>query len=325
MAQNIYNFYGIGGSTIIWQFAAGATTSLPQNINFASFVVISTPANFDSLSGQNTLLYGMGSDGDVTVNTTVTLTSDMYYSTLNVGLSGVINTQNFRIFCRDYLNNNGVIQCNGINASDSTGVSGVPTGVFVGSAKGGNGGNFAGSNGTNPLYGFGGNGGRGGAGSSGSSGGTGGAITSLSAVQGGTYLILNPFQAVLACGLKLTTAFTGGGGGGGGGGDGGSTFGGGGGSGGGIVMVFAKNILGQGTFKAVGGNGGDGAIGDPAGSSGGGGGGGGGLIALYSNNDTSSIVCNVSPGAGGARVDDSSFVGSAGSTGMVIKVYGIPS
>jgi hypothetical protein len=66
-----------------------------------------------SAAGLPSSIFGDGSDGNVTINTTVTLTRDMYYDTLTVDTaSGILNTAGYAIFCRTACNitNGGAIR-----------------------------------------------------------------------------------------------------------------------------------------------------------------------------------------------------------------------
>lgn len=57
----------------------------------------------------NDTIYGTGLDGNVYVNTAVTLTSDMYYQNLEVTSNGVLHTNGFKVFVKGTLTLNGFI------------------------------------------------------------------------------------------------------------------------------------------------------------------------------------------------------------------------
>lgn len=54
-------------------------------------------------------IYGDGQDGNVTVSSNTTITSDMYYNNLTVNSGVILNTNGFRIFVKGTLTNNGFI------------------------------------------------------------------------------------------------------------------------------------------------------------------------------------------------------------------------
>ena len=66
----------------------------------------------------NDTVYGNGSDEDVIIlsGTTVTITSDMYYNTLNVESGGVLLTNGYRLFVKDTLTINGHIGIGSVSA-----------------------------------------------------------------------------------------------------------------------------------------------------------------------------------------------------------------
>jgi len=252
--------------------------------------------------------WGDGSDGTVSISTTVTLTRDMYYNTLTVTGTGILITAGYRVFVLNVLtvNTGGLIHNNGGNASGSTGGTGGAGGNLAAGANGGNGGgggagssaNQPGNPGTQPSTPAvtkpignltsvaGGSAGQGGTyiygGGSGAAGGAAGAgsgtpinyprslFTAFGLADGST---------LLGCSV---VSGAGGGGGGGGGTSSINTNGGGGGGGGGaggnggFVWIAAFSIVNNGTIQSNGGNGANGGTGGNSGISGGAGGGGGG-------------------------------------------------
>jgi hypothetical protein len=287
-------------------------------------------------------VYGDGSDGIVTITGgTTTLTRDMYYETLTITGTGVLQPAGHRVFVRGLLTiaAGGIIRRDG-NAGSvpvdnvTGGAAGAALGVgsLGGSGAGGAGGNTstAGSAGANVSNGVGGNGGVGGAsndtgadaseagGAAGLSGGAGGAGTNgvrdLAAARG--YIVAGSGTVALLQG--------GAGGGGGGGGDNGT--GGGGGSGGGVLVIFAYQIANAGLISANGGAGGAAFTGPDAISNGGGAGGGGGLIYLVTRALTGAGTITVTGGAGGAGsvLGVASMiaptVGAAGADGTIISL-----
>ena len=78
-------------------------------------------------------VYGSGADGNVVIATTITLTSDMFYNTLNVTSAGILLTNGYRVFVKDTLTLDGHI---GIG-SVSSGTIGEPSSaVSDGTVKG---------------------------------------------------------------------------------------------------------------------------------------------------------------------------------------------
>ena len=57
--------------------------------------------------------FGDGSDGDVTITTTVTLTRDMFYNNLTVNSPGILDPNGYKIYVRGTLSGNGTIRSNG--------------------------------------------------------------------------------------------------------------------------------------------------------------------------------------------------------------------
>jgi hypothetical protein len=278
--------------------------------------------------------FGDGSDGAVSITTTVVLTRDMYYSNLAISGAGILQTNGWRVFVSGVLDLSaagaGAIAPNipstvgGNGASPTGGTSGFGrAGTFFQTLNGNVGGGGAtAANGSatgggpnsvlapGALGGIGGSGGPGGIGT-----GTGtpgpGSSTAASAIARLRLLLTLPVIP-----LTTTTApiyFAGGGGGSGGGGSGATNAvnGGGGGGGGGpagAIFLWARTILrGAGTAAGVinlsgmnGGNGGP--LTGGAGSGGGGGGGGGGfayLVYRFLTGSTATNAINLSGGNGG--------------------------
>lgn len=264
------------------------------------------------------MLYGDGSDGDVTVTGTVTLTRDMQYGNLIV--NGTLNTGCFRVHVRGALTGAGTITWTG---SAGPGTGGVPTtaGGFYHPATastGGDGGTGAGAA-TDPGFArqTGGTGGAGGTGSGGVGGAptTNGILVNHSGVSRADIAKIHPLQLHTGRGMGDGTtagAYVGGSGGCGGGGDG--TKAASGGQGGGIVAVWCYNAAAfTGTISANGAAGGS----PPAGNRGGGGGGGGGLAALFSAalpTGAYTIQANGGAGGTGSGTGTSGANGSAGTT-----------
>lgn len=270
--------------------------------------------------------FGDGSDGDVVVNGPVTLTRDMYYNSLTVQAGAAINTAQFRIYVKTYLDITaapaGAFVLNGnaganavVNALGAAGAlfSGqTPLPQQLTAQLGKNGGTTTGTAGVgtggSTITCYGGRGGSGGTGGNGSSGNGGAAGISSSATLNGT--VRNAANSIDYSGSGYNGSI-GGSSGGSGGGDGTAGGGsGGGGQGGGVIYIAAQEIrrsaanVNAGIFQAKGAAGGNGGL--PAGGSRGGGagsgGGGGGWIYILAGVLTGTAQTNaldVSSGKGG--------------------------
>lgn len=277
---------------------------------------------FESLSAgaaSKNVLFGDGSDGDVTITGTVALTRDMQYN--NLVVNGTLQTNGWRVGVKGTLTGAGTITW---PQSGSGGGYANLAGIYTPTPSllaGGAGGAAAGSAGANHAFAstLGGSGGAGGAGSGGA-GGAGGSTSGIGTAGSGVALAdvskIHPLQLWFARGVDggaVRAGYVGGTGGGGGGGDG--SAGGGGGAGGGVVVVFAYDASGfTGTISA------NGVAGADAGGSnrGGGGGGGGGFAALLASTlPTGSYTMSAAAGAGGAKTG-TGVAGSAGSAGTTL-------
>jgi hypothetical protein len=257
-------------------------------------------------AGSTGSIYGDGSDGAVTVAaSTLTLTRDMYYTTLDVAVDGQIDTKGYRIFATEYINNAGGIECRG---GDATSIAGAASAAVLYGLDGGNGnaGGGAGNpgqsaTGISPTIAHAGGAGGGGA------GGVGGAASS-----GGTTAI--PARDVTSV-LANEYIRSHGGGGGGGAGDATTGDGGGGGGGGGPVFLIAPSITNVGQINVRGGNG---SSAFATNSGGGGGGGAGSIFYVGETIDTTTATHNVNGGNGGAIGGVGTGVaGSAGTAGVI--------
>lgn len=236
--------------------AAGSTNwGTPVNQNFTDIETFLN-RNLLDLPG----LFGDASDGNVTLTAgvTTTLTRDMFYGTLTVPNTAVLNTAGFRVFARTSITvaSGGQIHNNGVLSAAGTANS-----------VGGGAGPFTDT--INSL------GGDGGAGDSGAGGVAFDATSDYGKARG-------LFSAMT--GLFFTTTenvyVTGGAG----GGPGSSGSGGG---GGGVVLLATPTLSNAGAIEARGGNG-----------AGGGGGGGGGVIFLACGSKTGAGSVSVAGGTG---------------------------
>lgn len=284
--------------------------------------------NHGSWIRANNPAFGDGSDGTVSVSTTVTLTRAMFYDTLTVTTGGTLVTAGFPVFVRNILtlNNTGKITANGADGQSGSGGGGAATGSMLGGATGGAPGAAAGASGSNiAADGLGGAGGNGGTGSGGAPG-FGGSVTALLGVRGTPRSMQSPpgFVFGLNAGTATLTGFRGGAGGGGGSGDGSFGFGGGAG-GGGVLYLMAREIVftGGATATALQAAGGKGSDGGGANRGAGGGGGGGVAIIGWSFRDTSITFSAAVNAPGGLKGTDGAGVGvmaANGSSGTMIEL-----
>ena len=259
--------------------------------------------------------FGDGSNGDVTISATTTLTSDMNYNNLTINSGVSLLTSNFRVFIKGTLTNNGTISVNGGNASGKTGGVAVSAGTLLGGGSGANGGGLG-------VAGAGGAGGgivfvaaknvalQGTIESKGGIGGNAASASSNTAGSNGTTISRSLLQS-------------------GTGGNGGNSSGNSGGTGGSITTsskmsmgsVSLLTSMFDGVAQLAGGAGG--ASGGEYGagpSSGGGGGGQGGIIVFIYNTMVSSGTTNVSGGTFGTGFGSGGLSGTAGSSGLVISI-----
>lgn len=291
-------------------------------------------------------IYGDGSDGDVTISGSTTLSRDMYYNNLTVNAAIVTNA--YRVFIKNTLTigasgsftQNGASGDNGVADSGGNGGSGseIPhafANMQFGASGGFGGGLFAGP-GDDGSIGFS-TAGYGGIGGDSGFGGNSPLFNGGNAVGGDVFPIFIAGKYFVNW-VTITTYYTqgyvamGGGGSGasgaGGAGDGVDDGGGGGGSGqgGGVIGIWARNIVHSGAIQCKGGNGGNGA---PAyagntGGGGGAGGAGGGLIYLFFDTLTGTGTYSVAggtKGTGGAGIGTGTAGtdGTNGGTGYIVK------
>jgi len=258
--------------------------------------------------------FGDGSDGAVTISSTITLTRVMRYTTLVVANGGTLNVQGFPVYGQISITvqNGGIIQGLGASASGSAGgVIGGQSSFYFGlitpaSGTTTNGGNITCGSG------LGGNGGNGGAGAS----GTGGTVTAFANTTTGIVADSNTLDFREFFRIRAASVQTAGCPGGGGGGNSTQT---GGGGGGGASPVMLKSPLidvqAGGFIQSVGG---DGAAGT-ASNTGGGGGGGGGAVSLLYNTLTENGTVRSVAGHGGVSGGGSGVAGSDGTVGPIFR------
>ena len=294
------------------------------------------------------LLFGDGSDGDVTIAVDTTLSRTMYYNSLTVNSGVSLYTVGFKIFVRSRLTNNGTIAwddpvnmngANGGNGTDIAGGAGGGEDAGSGGAPSTNGQN--GADDSDPLmaiYGNAQSGLNGAAGGDGATnmrgvGGLGGTASLFGGFINGTnYHTISGAASVgqISLGPSGTFDLFAAKGNGGAGGGGGGTNGGGGGGGGrgrtpSYLAIIAYELDNQGTIRCAGGNGGDGGNGyaeNGGGGAGGGGGNGGIILSAYFRK----ITAGTTDVTGGAHGDGGTGVnagtdGLDGLPGVVIEVH----
>lgn len=275
----------------------------------------------------NSVAYGTGADGDVTISSPTTLTRDMYYHNLTV--NSTLTTNGYRIFVSGTLSGNGsgTIDYGAPNpgiAATSISDAAAPASSGAGQFRTNPGG--AGEGNVVSNHSLGGKGGVGG--HAGTSSNTGTAPGTVSQFVGVLPSVLRS-SATLAIDILGTdigsyTGGTGGSGGGSGAAAGGTAAGGSsGGSGGGLIWIAALIWAGTFTIKSIGANGGDfyngGAGSFGVGGPGGGGGGGAAIIIFGTKTWTGSY--NFAGGTAGAPKSPAYHDSTPGNDGATGSAY----
>lgn len=281
-------------------------------------------------------LFGDGSDGAVTISSPITLTRDMYYSSLTINTGQTLTTAGYQIFCTgtitingtgniSYNGNGGTAGTAGTSSTNGLGgaggialtggtLPGALAGIVggaggVANANGGGGNSPSPSNGvsTNPSIGA-----NGAVGATGGSGGNANAFSGGGTASGGTggtaTLALNPPHTLNGAYIHAD-----------------------------LVATYIQHLGSASNGGSSGGGGAAGAVGNPGGGGGAGGGGScGGVIAIYANiivnNSTAGIeAIGGTGGAGGAGGNASGggvgggggggAGGRGGTGGVLILVY----
>ncbi len=305
------------------------TAVTPAAYTYADITVDQQGRITSAASGNpfSTILFGDGSDGDVTLGSNTTLTRDMYYNNLNLG-GFTLTVGGYRVFIAGTLSGSGTITASGANASGSTAGAGAATGTIGGGGNGGNGGavsgNGAAGTGVPATTWIGQAAGAGGLGAAVFTGGAAGTSTRPAAGQGGMAsggTNFGPFCSPITghTGRDLLgTAMRGGNGAGGGGGSN-TNAGGGGGGGGGVLMLFINANTSSVTFRA---NGGNGANATGTNAAGGGGGGGGYVYLVY--NSLGWAPSGGTTEANGGNQGTGNGTGAAGTAGTQGVTHVIP-
>lgn len=263
---------------------------------------------------------GSGVDGDVALSAgTTTLVRDMYYNSLTLTGTAILNTGGFKIFCRNTVSLAGtssIVNNGATGTAAAAGTAGNPgaqtAGFTLGTGQAGSAGGAAGADSATiaAQSGYGGSGGSGGAGGGNAASGAGGVVNYY------------PEQTFNLWHFSGPGGFKSGGGGGQGGMSGTQPLfttgggGGGGGAGAGVVFIVCRTFTNASSvgITAIGGNGGNGGTSN-GGGGGGGGAGGGGFIYILCIDLTAGIL-SVAGGVSGTPGTSSGGNGS-GSSGIV--------
>lgn len=340
-----FEAYGVilGGTT-----NTGALTTV-SGLGTANQVLTSSGASaapvWSSFPNNAIYYFGDGSDGNVTISSSITVSRDMFYANLTIASGAVFKPSAYRIFVNGTLDvsaapaggiqNIGTAGGNGNGTTGAAGANGaIGTAGSISAAPGtlgnaGAGGDTTGSNGTiggtssGCMGGGSGAAGAGGTGTSGNTGGSGGGANA----GNNAIITWRRFDTNFQNQLQTVRAATSAAGGGGGGGNGSNPGGGAGGvGGGGGVIYISANTIARGTnstagiITVAGQNGGNGAtpINPSCGGGGGSSGGGGGWVYIAYGQLTGSTITNaidISGGAGGNGGNASSGGTSGGNGG----------
>lgn len=276
--------------------------------------LVITPDALEASKYAQSGYFGDGSDGNVTISSNTTLTTDMNYDNLTINSTFILDTAGYRIFVKGIYTNNGTIRNNGGNGGNGTTPgTAAASGTLSGGATGGNGNGVAGAG----------------------SGGGGGGIVFIAArnvaVQGTIQAIggnggngsgvagapTNGNNGGTVTKTLIQTGNSGNGGNSGGGGNGGS-------GGSGSVSKASRGsypiltLMIDGITQLSGGSGGGGGGSDASAAGGGGGGQGGVIIFIYSVLTTSGTL-TVTGGTGGTGFN-TGVSGSNGGSGISIQV-----
>lgn len=131
----------LGYDTDAYKFHVGNPSGNNMRWTGTELIINDSTLNFESV-------FGDGSDGDVTISSDTSLSTDMYYNNLTINSGKALTCNGYRIFVKGTLTNNGTIKQNGGNGATATtyqganGGAGTNSGSISGSPAG-----QAGSNG----------------------------------------------------------------------------------------------------------------------------------------------------------------------------------
>lgn len=277
--------------------------------------------------------FGDGSDGDLNVTGSLTLSQIPYYNTLTIGPGALISTNGFPIYCRTLNLTNapaGAILRNGNTGQTSSSTNGAAGGgSLAANVLGGSGAGSTGAAGSTnaglassaPGTVANSNGGAGGASGASGAGGTGAGVSSQSGAGANGPTHLGRYDQHLLRGAASISGGAGGRGGSSGGGDGTNSSRGapGGGGGGGVIAIYAAEIITgpstpAGVITVLGGNAGtclNQTAGNVGGTGGAGGGGGGYVYIAYAKKTGPTVNSLISANGG-----NGSTGGNAAGTGV---------
>lgn len=75
------------------------------------------------MSNLKGIVFGDGSDGNVTIAGTVTLTRDMYYNNLEIPSGQILDPAGYRVFVKGTISGTGTIRRNGNTGNAGSGVT----------------------------------------------------------------------------------------------------------------------------------------------------------------------------------------------------------
>jgi len=129
-----YNF--VGATTKIKLTDANSVTPVATTTPTADIIPIASDIGYlDSWVAGG--IFGDGSDGDVVLTASTTLTNDMFYNDLTINGGVVLNSGGYRIFVKGTLTNNGTISNNGASAVKNVAGAGAAGVTLIAGGAGG--------------------------------------------------------------------------------------------------------------------------------------------------------------------------------------------
>ena len=264
-ATNIVDANNLKTTGASVNISSAATPSTGQVLAATS----ATTAIWQSSPG-SMLLFGTGitNDPNIGAGITVNLAADTYYANLTIAATGVLKTNNFRLFVKGTIINNGTISNNGVNAVGTTGAIAIVAGTLGSGVNGVNG------NASNGIAGLsvtantqmGGNSIISGAGATTTSGSA--PASTFPAIINGGSNVFSDYHCAISGRDIANIKLNGGNSSPSAGGNGGSNLSGASGSSAGIMVIAANNITGSGLIQANGGNSANSVSGNCGGTSG---------------------------------------------------------
>lgn len=321
------------GDIVLAKITLATSTTTITNALISNYVLekYQVSSSFD-------IIFGDGSDGDVTISSNTTISRDMYYNNLTINSGFTLNPSGYRVFVKNTfttigtgkLARNGNNGSNGAQAVAGAGGLALAAGTIYGSDVGGQGGlasnGIGGTSSTNSI------GTLTKAGDGGNDnispfylGGIGGTSVATTTPTSTPKLPVGLLTIFLEKNGVFLTSSSSGGGGASSSNASGNRGGGGGGTAGGIILLVAKNIIlsANNSITALGGNGGNG--GNSVGlfdGSGGGGGNGGVIILVYKTISGTTLTASSACAGGAAGLKGTGGTnGTNGNAGTVGVIY----